>query len=493
MMKKMAILLVFAGFVAISCGPDSDSNSAQYGKVPVRLIFPWSSENKTADDVQSNVRYAGDTNCPPCDTIDFVFNGDGMAATTYNNIDYSLHSYTCKGVPAGDNRTLTVNVKDSSDNVLYTGSATGIKVPAGGTADTVSVTLNPVDVADWYVNDNATGAGTGLSWNDAFTKIQDAVNAASNGDVIWVAEGIYKVSGTGAVLIMKDGVKLYGGFVGNETIFYQRGNPSDHLTILDGQNQSVHVVIGASYSRLDGFKIMRGKVVGGSATGESKGAGMYNVGTTNLIVANCIFTDNGSLIRNSCVFPSGCDTAKSGGAGIYNEGQIEIKNCLFYNNSVTCWAYACGIPAQTCSCYGYGGAIFSGSGSAMSIINCTFAGNSSQGSGGALYTLGTSNITVKNCVFWGNTPNQIGGSSTLTVTYSDVSGGWTGTGNKNANSLFVAGSNGNYYLSQPPAQASTSPCVDAGDDTAAALGLDTKTTRTDGVPDSGTVDMGFHY
>jgi hypothetical protein len=35
--------------------------------------------------------------------------------------------------------------------------------------------------------------------------------------------------------------------------------------------------------------------------------------------------------------------------------------------------------------------------------------------------------------------------------------------------------------------------VDAGSDTAAKLGLQNKTTRTDKRGDSGIVDMGYHY
>lgn len=34
---------------------------------------------------------------------------------------------------------------------------------------------------------------------------------------------------------------------------------------------------------------------------------------------------------------------------------------------------------------------------------------------------------------------------------------------------------------------------DAGNNTAANLELNGKTTRTDGVTDSGTVDIGYHY
>jgi hypothetical protein len=60
--------------------------------------------------------------------------------------------------------------------------------------------------------------------------------------------------------------------------------------------------------------------------------------------------------------------------------------------------------------------------------------------------------------------------------------------------LFVAGPKGECYLSQVASgQGLDSPCVDAGGDTAASLGLDAKTTRTDAVTDTGVVDMGYHY
>ncbi len=64
-------------------------------------------------------------------------------------------------------------------------------------------------------------------------------------------------------------------------------------------------------------------------------------------------------------------------------------------------------------------------------------------------------------------------------------GGHAGTGNINADPLFV----GDFFLDQD-----NSPCVDAGSDTAADLGMDDKTTDSiTGAPDTGVVDMGFHH
>ncbi len=56
--------------------------------------------------------------------------------------------------------------------------------------------------------------------------------------------------------------------------------------------------------------------------------------------------------------------------------------------------------------------------------------------------------------------------------------------------LFVAG----YYLSHKAVgQKDDSNAIDAGSDLASLLGLDTYTTRVDGVPDDANVDMGYHY
>jgi predicted outer membrane repeat protein len=63
--------------------------------------------------------------------------------------------------------------------------------------------------------------------------------------------------------------------------------------------------------------------------------------------------------------------------------------------------------------------------------------------------------------------------------------------NINADPYLLAG----YYLSQTDAgQSRQSPAVDAGSGPVdPASGLDTRTTRADGLADSGTVDMGYHY
>jgi len=76
-----------------------------------------------------------------------------------------------------------------------------------------------------------------------------------------------------------------------------------------------------------------------------------------------------------------------------------------------------------------------------------------------MYNVSNSSPTLINCIIWGDTPDEIfNSSSTATVTYSDVEGGWGGTGNIDADPLFVNAALGDLRL-----RSSASPCVDAGD------------------------------
>jgi hypothetical protein len=89
------------------------------------------------------------------------------------------------------------------------------------------------------------------------------------------------------------------------------------------------------------------------------------------------------------------------------------------------------------------------------LTNNTIYNNSAGVSGGGIYTYDmTSNIM--NCILWGNTaPSNPQIAGTVNVTYSDVEGGWTGTGNINEHPLFRMDSEF-YHLWD------YSPCVDSG-------------------------------
>jgi len=190
------------------------------------------------------------------------------------------------------------------------------------------------------------------------------------------------------------------------------------------------------------------------------GGGIYTVVESTPIITNCVISGN---------------TANNYGGGIYSgsSSSATIINCLISNN------YA-----------DNGGGVFSNL-SSPNFSFCTIAGNRGL-KGNGLYSLGA-DPTLINSILWDNGENQTEGN--VSITYSNVEGGYEGEGNINADPIFSTGPWGDYYLSQRVSgQEIDSPCIDAGSEEPNS-DFDQKSyiTRTDGVLDSGRGDMGYHY
>jgi predicted outer membrane repeat protein len=132
-----------------------------------------------------------------------------------------------------------------------------------------------------------------------------------------------------------------------------------------------------------------------------------------------------------------------------------------------------------------GGAIYVTYSIPMSITNNTIAANYAEEGGGILcgeYP-GFGSVTILDCILWGNGDDLSGCSATYCCVEDDD----PGEGNIHEDPQFVIGPFGDYYLHPD------SLCIDAGSRPAAEAGLDTMTTQVDGTPDTGIVDIGFHY
>jgi predicted outer membrane repeat protein len=201
---------------------------------------------------------------------------------------------------------------------------------------------------------------------------------------------------------------------------------------------------------------------GNSATGVcGVSGGMFNFEGAVGTVTNCTFSGN-SASSSSYEF--------NGGAMSNHYSDLQVTNCTFSENRAP-----------------YGGGMHNHA-SHPAVINCTFTGNSAVHDGGAMYSIFPAVTSyVTNCVLWGNSPNDIVHLGTLVdVTYSNIQGGWPGTGNIDAGPLFVDPDNGDLRLSPG------SPCIDAGDNTAVPEDI---TTDLEGNPrfvdDPYTVDTGY--
>ncbi len=311
-----------------------------------------------------------------------------------------------------------------------------------------------------YVKYNAIGAGTGASWTDAYPSLQSALGAAASGDQIWVAKGTYRPGTTrSASFLLRNGVAIYGGFVGTEASLGQR-NPAVNVTILSGDigepgtvtDNSYHVVIGSntdSTAILDGFKILAGMADGtGPATSEA-GGGMYNsLGAPTL--RNLTFSGNrammcgagmfnyGSSPRLTDVIFNGNNVLPSGtGGGICNVASSKpvLNNATFSNNTALAGGgmyNTSSIPTLTNVTFNgnaalgvgaVGGGIFNSSGGAA-LWNVTFSGNSAPLGAGIMNQ--SASIYVYNGLFWANGTNEIfnsGATAATTIANSIVKGG----------------------------------------------------------------------
>ncbi|MBM3324267.1 MAG: right-handed parallel beta-helix repeat-containing protein, partial [Calditrichaeota bacterium] len=189
----------------------------------------------------------------------------------------------------------------------------------------------------------------------------------------------------------------------------------------------------------------------------------------------CCWSNSSPSFTNCTV--SGNSASTGGGVFCSENCSPTFRNCILSDNHAT----------------GSGGGVGCLSNSSPTFTNCTLSGNSAYNDGGGVVCYIQASPSFVNCILWVNTPEQIflndGGS--VQVSYSDVQGGWSGTGNINADPLFVSGPDGPYYLSQIIAgQGVQSPCVDTGDPSSSVI---EGTTRTDGVQDAWPVDMGYHY
>lgn len=203
-------------------------------------------------------------------------------------------------------------------------------------------------------------------------------------------------------------------------------------------------------------------------TAGNGGGGINNGRESSPILTNCTF--NGNLGGQ--------------GGGMRNQGSAILIGCIFVGNSAEY----------------YGGGMHNTNQSDPILTNCTFSGNSSPNGNAlscdSLNQKYPSNLQLTNCILWDG-GNEIwnNDNSVITITYSDVAGGWPGEGNININPYFADPDNGDLHLKSQagrwdPNKQSwvqddvTSPCIDAAD-TSSPIGFEP-------FPNGGRVNMGAY-
>lgn len=311
-----------------------------------------------------------------------------------------------------------------------------------------------------YVTQNGGGSHNGSSWDNATSDLNLALSLADmyNADV-WVAEGVY-YGDTMAIsaFTMRDGVNVYGGFVGNEpeTFDLSQRDFSAHVTALDGGNARRVLNQPAEFNTRtvwDGLTLRNGNY-----TGSTYGGGAANL-KSNSTLSNCVITHNhangygGALYgsgyhygSNDTIFLINCtisyNSAGQHGGGVYLSQNISIQNCVITHNTAgngngglrlsegiithstithnTAGTTCGGISSDRSKVYNCLIANNTSGSSASGILadrsdvfGCTIVNNASSGTGANLGAglVGTTSTSasylpnVVNCIIWGNRNN----------------------------------------------------------------------------------------
>ena len=371
----------------------------------------------------------------------------------------------------------------------------------------------------------------------SYPTIQSAINGAANGDTIVVAAGTYPESitwstksltlqGAGAGQTIVDPSAAAGG-PGGRCMALTGVPPTANIEGFAFQNGSASEG-GGMYNSSSSPTIMNCAFSGNSAPSlngaTTYGGGMYN-SSSSPTVTNCAFSgnsafDGGGMFDNVGSSPAVSRCTFSGnsaaaGGGMFNDGSPTVTNCACSGNTATFGGGMLnngGSPTVT-NCLFSGNSAYEGGGirndssSSATVTNSSFSGNTATHYGGGVDNRFSSNPTITNCTLWGDTGAEIYNETTTgvptsspTVTYSDVQGGYSGTGNINADPLFVRspftnGSTDYGDLRLLPG----SPCIDAGNNavvTSPPFLTDSSGTiiDLDGNPriDGAAVDMGAY-
>jgi len=202
-----------------------------------------------------------------------------------------------------------------------------------------------------YVSPSGTHQWPYTNWVEAATNIQQAVDAAVSGDVVFVTNGTYYVS---PQLVITQDV----------TIVSVNGATS---TILDGMLTNRVVLIAASNAIFDGFTVTNGIATGGYGGGVWIGAGNSLM---DCAIAGCAAFGGGGVYAtlsaiSNCTFTA--NVAERFGGGLYCEGAY-VQACTFVSNSAELVG---------------GGMMVTMNGPCPAMRDCTFDGNFASAAGGA--------------------------------------------------------------------------------------------------------------
>jgi hypothetical protein len=297
-----------------------------------------------------------------------------------------------------------------------------------------------------------------------------------------------------------------GNYAGDEGGGMFTGTSDPTLTQCTFEGNSAGYKGGGLYNSHSNSLITECTFEGNFLTIGSHGGGMYNWYGAPL-VSNCTFAgnigyDGGGLVTYSsdtvvtgCEFTGNTRWALRAGVGVV------VRNSVFRDNYNA--LDAAGVHVINCLIVGNDAtAVIVRTVNGLRLTNCAIINNTGTG-----IKLDSASATVENCILWNNAVELqlINHEPAVDVAYSCIRGGWPGTGNIDADPLFVDadGLDGIPGTEDDDLRLSPgSPCIDAGDNSVVSICardfydnirfMDDPATSDTGSGSVPIVDMGAH-
>ncbi|MBN1675890.1 MAG: chitobiase/beta-hexosaminidase C-terminal domain-containing protein [Kiritimatiellae bacterium] len=315
-----------------------------------------------------------------------------------------------------------------------------------------SVTANFAEAAGVrYVSPGGAHRMPFLTWADAATNIQAAVDAAAAGDTVLVTNGAYALA---ARVVVAKAVTV-------------RGAAGPDATVVNGAGLCGCFRLAHPDAMLEGLTI-----TGGSAT---RGAGVEC--TANGTVTNCILTgnaaaeDGGGVYGGTVLHSTIASNSAECGGGVYGSA---VRACVLAGNAASeDGGGAYGGIVQSCMLWG-NTAKYGGGACESELANATVTGNTAK------YGGGTFGGTARNTIVYFNTATSAGANYGMaSYQYCCTTPNPSGVGCISDEPGLLSVSN--------PHLLSDSPCLDAGNnaDSPGGTDIDGETRLSGGVVDIG--------
>jgi parallel beta-helix repeat protein/predicted outer membrane repeat protein len=224
-----------------------------------------------------------------------------------------------------------------------------------------------------------------------FPTIQAAINAAVDGDVIELADGIFTGGGNRDIDYLGKAI----------TVRSQSGDPNACIIDCEGTIDVPHR--GFNFESGEGSGSVLQGVTITNAYDQGRGGGVF-CSTSSPTLTNCTFSGNSarrgsgmycfdsSPVLTNCTF-SGNSGRDGSGMYCYFLSSPTLNNCTFSGNTAG----------------DDGGGMFCVNLVSPTLNNCTFSENSASLRGGGMFCSSTASLTLNNCRFSGNIADVGGG------------------------------------------------------------------------------------